>query len=131
MHQIAAEDPDVQLNGLLYIASSPINTSTLMEEDRKLDKKNLVDVKEALPVRVVGIHHYLSSRLMEFVAPILNVLFGGDMRKRYKVHGGSLDRWLNELDGYGISAECLQIMHGGTLDFDYAVWLKERRETDT
>ena len=99
-----------------------------MEEDRKLDSKNLADVKNALPVRIVGIHHYVSNRLLEFVVPFLNVLFGGDMRKRYKVHGGSLERWQRELDDYGISRDIIQVAHGGALYFDYAAWLAERRE---
>jgi hypothetical protein len=128
MHQIAAEDPDVQSNGLVYMADSPICPSSLLESDRKLDNKNLMDVKNALPVRIVGIHHYVSSRVLEFVVPIMNSMFGGEMRKRYKVHGGTVDRWLRELDEYGISPDRLQVAHGGHLEFDYSQWLEERRE---
>lgn len=128
MHEVALEDISVQTNGIVYIAGCPRRRSTLMDQDRKLDSVMLKVVREALPVRAVGIHHYVSSFLLEYVVPVILALFGGDMRKRYKLHVGDEEKFLNELDEYGISVDVIPKDMGGKHPFEYEQWLEQRMQ---
>jgi hypothetical protein len=130
VHEVALEDPDVQKNGIIYIAGSPRRISTLQEQDRKLDSIILQHVRKALPTRVVGVHHYVTSRMLEFIVPIILSLFGSEIRARYKLYSGYMeeDTYLKGLSTYGIGLDVLPTDMGGTHDFDYAEWLQERRD---
>jgi hypothetical protein len=130
MHEVALEDTAVQKNGIVYIAGSPDRCSTLQDQDRKLDSILLQHLRKALPVRVVGVHHYVTSRMLEFVVPILLFLLGSDIRARYKLYTGYMEEgdYLNELSTYGIKLDVLPTDMGGTHDFDYPEWLQARRD---
>lgn len=127
MNEMATEDIEVQRNGIVSIIGSPLRPTTLMEEDRKLDAICFSIVRDALPLRVVGIHHYVSSRALDYVVPKLLALFGGDLRRRYKWYASDDDSFLSGLKEHGILPSVLPSDLGGTSTFDYAEWLQQRR----
>jgi hypothetical protein len=122
------ENVQVQQRGIVYIAQCPRTRSNLLEQDRKLDSIILKHVRNALPVRVVGVHHYLDNRLLQTFVPVLLPLLGANMRARYRYHmEHSSEEWLMELSRYGIPAHCLPTDIGGTLEFSYDDWLQARQ----
>jgi hypothetical protein len=129
IHHAALEDVEVQRRGVVYIAECPRTKSNLLQQDRKLDSIILKHVRHALPVRVVGVHHYLNSSILELFVPLLLPLFGATIRARYRYHlGRSSDEWLAELAKYGIPPQCLPTELGGSLEFSYDEWLGSRQQ---
>jgi hypothetical protein len=102
----------------------------LYDQDRKLDSILLQHVRKALPVRVVGVHHYVTSRMLDFVVPVLLFLLGSEIRLRYKLYTGYMEEgeYVNALSTCGIEVDVLPTDMGGTHDFDYPEWLQERRD---
>jgi len=127
MYHVALEDVDAQKNGIVNIAGTPRRISTLMDQDRKLDSRICFLYKEVLPVRIVGIHHFVSNRLLEYFVPVVLALFGSNIRRRYILHIGTEESFLNELSVYGIDKASLPQDIGGTDTFDYESWIAERR----
>lgn len=124
MHHVAIQDPEVQRNGIVYIAGNHRRRTSLFEQDRKLDSRGLALVREALPVRVVGIHHFTCSRLIEYVVPLLLALLSKEMRYRYRPHCIETDEeFLEALAPYGITPAAIPMDLGGSLPFEYAQWL--------
>lgn len=127
MHEVAIQDSETQKNGLIYLAQSPKKQTSLLEQDRKLDSKALHFVKTALPVRIVGIHHYISNRLYDYVVPILLALFGSSLRHRYRTYSGNDEEYFQAMAAYGITKDVVHRAFGGTSEFDYTLWLRNRR----
>ena len=84
-------------------------------------------MREAIPIRVVAIHHFINSYLLEYLVPMLMVLFGPAIRKRYVPHMGCEEKFLDELAEYGIDRNILPVHMGGKSDFCYSQWLEDRR----
>ena len=110
------------------MAQCPRTRTYLSEQDRKLDSVILKHVRHALPVRIVGVHHYLDSKFLEIFVPILLPLFGPNIRARYRYHMGTEEQWLAALALYGISTSSLPQEIGGTVDYSYQSWLASREE---
>ena len=110
----------------MYVLGHPRRPTTLQEEDRKLDALMLRHVRSALPVRIVGVHHYISPQILEYVVPVLLPMLGKEMRHRYVYHRGSEEQFLEELARYGISKDILPREMGGKCQFSYATWLDDR-----
>jgi hypothetical protein len=127
MHEAVLEDVEVQRKGIIYIAGSPRRVATLQEQDRKFDNLVFSHIRKALPVRVAGVHHYVSSRLLEYIVPITLFIVGPAIRARYRMHMGREENVLAELAEYGIIRDILPTDMGGTHDFDYTAWLHQRR----
>lgn len=127
MYHVALEDVDAQKNGIVNIAGTPRRISTLMDQDRKLDSRICFLYKEVLPVRIVGVHHFVSNRLLEYFVPVVLALFGSNIRRRYILHTGTEESFLNELSVHGIGKANLPQDIGGTYSFDYESWIAERR----
>ena len=127
MEHALIEDEEVQKNGVVCIAGHPRRPTTLAEQDRKLDVILLRHMRAAIPIRVVAVHHFLSSKLFEYLVPVLMVLFGPTIRKRYVPHGGTEEKFLEELAKFGIDKKVLPVHMGGKLEFSHVDWLEERR----
>ena len=71
MLHAALEDESVQRNGIIYVDGHP-TTEELEHYDRKLDAIFLRQMREALPVRVVGVHIHSTNRFYrEQALPVL------------------------------------------------------------
>lgn len=128
MHQVALEDPMIRKNGLIYVAGHPRRPSSILEQDRKLDSLSLRLVRTAIPIRIVAVHHFFTSKLLDFVVPVMLVLFGPMLRHRYVPHMGCQeDQFLKELQDYGIGTDVLPYDMGGSHDYDYTKWLEDRQ----
>jgi len=130
LFHVALEDEDVQKNGVVILGYSE-GSIDIRDYDRKLNKVNFELVSRILPVRVVALHHFFDSKIMELILPLLLFLMGGELRLRYEQHSiarWDADRFLENLEKFGITAEMLPIwMKGGTIDFDSEQWLGMRR----
>jgi hypothetical protein len=127
VHEALLEDPEVQENGVVYLTGNPRRKSSLADQDRKLDSRCASYIRKSLPVRIVAIHHYESSRLIEYVVPLALAMLGSYLQVRYQLHVGEEDNYLEELEGYGIARKCLPQDIGGISSFDYSEWLIQRR----
>jgi hypothetical protein len=125
--QVALEDDSVQKNGIVIIAGHPRRPTTLAEQDRKLDSILLRYVRNAIPIKIVAVHHFTSAKLLEYLVPVLIAFIGPTMRKRYVPHAGTEWKFLEELQKYGIDGSILPLNMGGKLDFNYSAWLEDRR----
>lgn len=110
------------------MAQCPRTRTSLSEQDRKLDAVILKHVRHALPVRIVGVHHYLDSKFLEIFVPMLLPLFGPTIRARYRYQMGSEEQWLDALGEYGIRSSSLPQEIGGTVDYSYQSWLASREQ---
>jgi hypothetical protein len=124
---VALEDDIVQKNGIVVIAGHPRRPTTLADQDRKLDSILLRNVRNAIPIKIVAVHHFTNAKLLEYLVPVLIAFFGPTMRKRYVPHAGTEWKFLEELQKYGIDGGVLPLNMGGKLDFNYSAWLEDRR----
>jgi hypothetical protein len=119
VHEALLEDPEVQKNGVVFLLGTP-----RIKSPWPIRTKNLTPVAPRMFVihfqfvlRIVAIHHYASSRL----------LLGSFMQVQYQLHMGEEDKYLEELEEYGITPQCLPQDMGGISSFDYSEWLEQRR----
>jgi hypothetical protein len=85
------------------------------------------DMLSAIPIRIVVVHHFISTRLLNYLVPVFIILSGLAIRKRYVSHTGTEEQLLEELQEYGIDRKILPDNVGGILDFSYSAWLDSRR----
>mmetsp|Transcript_11895 Transcript_11895/g.22206 ORF Transcript_11895/g.22206 Transcript_11895/m.22206 type:complete len:333 (-) Transcript_11895:217-1215(-) len=82
--------------------------------DRKLLKMNLESMTGCIPVRLGALHichpPWFFSKI---VFPIMKIVMNERMRKRVRLHNGSKEDVLGELEGFGLSKRVLPVDIGG------------------
>eukprot|EP00542_Grammatophora_oceanica_P010780 CAMPEP_0194044624 /NCGR_PEP_ID=MMETSP0009_2-20130614/16066_1 /TAXON_ID=210454 /ORGANISM="Grammatophora oceanica, Strain CCMP 410" /LENGTH=293 /DNA_ID=CAMNT_0038689197 /DNA_START=1 /DNA_END=882 /DNA_ORIENTATION=- len=128
------EDDDVQRNNgnvvILMYDDGPFEISHF---DRKLDRLCIEVIMGALPIRVVAIHHFFDSRVLDLILPFAFFMMGEEMRIRYQRHRTKQDTdvFLENLEQFGILPGMLpRWVKGGSLDFDSEEWLEARRRVE-
>lgn len=111
----------------MVIIAFDVGSYELANDNRKASS-GTVRLLRSTPVRFVSIHHITNSKIIKMVWPVVMFLFGKNLRKRVVKHSSDRKRWLEEFAKYGFAKEDLPEVMTGSLQFDYAEWLKEREE---
>ena len=126
MHVTLEGNVDVQRKGIVLIVFE--QGFQLMSYDRKLDKMLLHHSMNVLPFRWVGFHYCFDSKLNEIILPLGLMMLGKTMRARFQLHPGSrIDSRFEALADFGLERKHLPTLMGGTLEFDGAAWIEQRR----
>jgi hypothetical protein len=126
MNEILLENVNVQKNGIVYVGGLGLNSTSIKEEDRKLDYLMTKLILNCLPVRINAIHHVVRSRMVGYVVPFLLYILGPYLRARYKLHIYS-NSIFDELEQFGITRTILPRDFGGESTFNYQESLEIRR----
>jgi len=122
------EDPEVRGRGVVFVADG--RNMQRKHYSRRL--KGLAWLmKSVMPVRIRGFHFCYPSRVAYYVLrPALISLLGREFRLRFKMHFGSQDKVLRDLEGYCLPKDRLPIELGGTVVLDMDMWMKARRDLE-
>lgn len=116
----------MQRNGCIGLLTNGMSTHAMSGYDNKFDRMVYQD-GEVLPVRAECIHHFVTNELMKLIVETALYAMGSKLRARYCQHDGPFEKTLIELEKYGIDADIVPMELGGSLEFDYANHLVERR----
>jgi CRAL/TRIO domain len=121
------EDESVQRSGFVMMAN--MNMTKLSHFNRGTVRRQFDQVREALPMKVRGLHGCHMPRFVkEWVYPAIKIFLGKRLRQRLNIHASnSLPQ---ELFKYGFERENLPVCVGGTFQYDHTKWLAERRELE-
>ena len=96
--------------------------------DRKLMKMNVESLSGCIPVRLGGFHICHPPWFFGKVAfPLMKLVMPERMRKRVRVHVGSEEKVLKELEEVGMGREVLPSEIGGDVVLDNDGWMQERK----
>ena len=127
IHEAALENEQIQKNGIVSVPGLGLRRSSLLEQDRKYQLLAVQIMSNAFPIRIVAIHHVVSSRVAQYGVPFLLYVLGSKLRKRYKCHIYSSSIF-DILQQYGITRDILPQDFGGTHPtYNYTEWLESRR----
>jgi CRAL/TRIO domain len=126
MIHAALEVESTQRYGLVTLAF-PRNAK-FSQSDRHLDNMIIDSLKGYLPVRLSAIHICHPPSFLRIIFPIIKMFLGERLRKRVRVHGGSIPYVLNLLADFGLSKEMLPVEIGGDKVLDQEKWLQLRKE---
>ena len=129
MH-VVSDDVDLQRRGIIAVVN--FKTNSPKQFDRVQSKLFLTCIREAFPVTFVCAHFcHAPSFFTMMIFPVVRFLMGQHMRLRTKLHNGSEEAVLLELETYGIQRHNVFKCMGGTLDMHHAdAWLQERRRLE-
>lgn len=96
--------------------------------DRKLMKMNVESLSGCIPVRLGGFHIcHLPWFFGKVAFPLMKLVMPERMRKRVRVHVGSEEKVLKELEEVGMGREVLPSEIGGDVVLDNDGWMQERK----
>jgi hypothetical protein len=129
MHVIS-EDVDVQRRGIIGVGH--FRTNSPKQFDRVQSKLFFTCIREALPVKFVCAHIcHAPSFFTMIIFPVIRFLMGKDIRLHTRLHNGSEETVLLELEKYGIQRHNIFKCMGGTFDMHHVdAWLEERRRLE-
>lgn len=120
------EDEEVQKNGVVFIVC--LTNFKRSQFDRHLTKLNAGSTKDILPIRVSAIHVCDPPIFFKVIFTLVKLFLGERIRKRVRVHGGSVDDIISTLSTkFGIEKAQLPSEMGGGNVLDHVKWLDERR----
>lgn len=128
MIEYLVEDEEAQRNGVVAIGGLG-RQEGLQYQYRKLDVELNGLVRYALPVRIAALHHFVSSRFIQFIVPYILYILGSDFRHRYKLHSEKRIEY-EELEKFGIPKSIIPRDLSGDNKFLYEDWLEERRKQE-
>lgn len=120
----AIENESVQRAGFILMAN--MNMTKLSHFNRGIVRRQFDQVRDALPMKVRGLHGCHMPRFVkEWVYPVVKLFLGKRLRQRLNIHlSSSLPQ---ELYKYGFERENLPVCIGGTFQYDHTKWLESRR----
>mmetsp|Transcript_21270 Transcript_21270/g.32723 ORF Transcript_21270/g.32723 Transcript_21270/m.32723 type:complete len:312 (+) Transcript_21270:134-1069(+) len=122
------EDVEVQRHGIILLAVNLMDSATT--QDAKLNRICWRDAQHALPVLLQGSHQLVHNQVMSRLLETTLYAAGSRIQNRFILHKVKCLEMAGELEEYGISATDVPPELGGTLDFDYASWVEERRRIE-
>lgn len=124
MIHAALEKESTQRFGIVAI-SFPKNAK-FSQFDRHLDAMITDSLKGYLPLRLSAIHICHPPAFLLIIFPIIKIFLGERLRKRVRVHGGSVEHVLDRLATFGLTKDKLPSDIGGDIVLDKKAWLESR-----
>ena len=121
----ALEDEETQKKGLIIIVYP--KKEKFSQFDHVLAKMIMDSLKGYLPIRVSATHLCHPPGWFRIVFPIVKLIMGERLRKRFRVHAGSEKQVLETLAGSGLTKDHLPSEIGGDIVLDHTAWLDERK----
>lgn len=121
----ALEDEETQKKGVVIIADP--RAASLAQTDTKMDQLNVESIRGCIPVRVAAMHLCHMPAFFSLIFPVIKVFLGERLRKRIKLHNGSVAHVLERLTDFGLMPSMLPQQLGGEFDLDHERWLQTRR----
>ncbi|KAL3925547.1 MAG: hypothetical protein SGARI_005823 [Bacillariaceae sp.] len=127
MIMVAIQDVETQRKGLLMIG---VNVGPNRLIDRKLPW-NVHKVRQALPVRIMGIHYCYDDVRMMPMLTIGMLVSNAATRVRFRAHYGSISDSIYTLTTFGIPDQCLPVTDDGEPKIKaFRAWLKSRKKQE-
>eukprot|EP00521_Asterionellopsis_glacialis_P009046 CAMPEP_0195281394 /NCGR_PEP_ID=MMETSP0707-20130614/723_1 /TAXON_ID=33640 /ORGANISM="Asterionellopsis glacialis, Strain CCMP134" /LENGTH=316 /DNA_ID=CAMNT_0040340275 /DNA_START=155 /DNA_END=1105 /DNA_ORIENTATION=- len=124
----AVEDETVQKNGVVLLGLNGDQQRDRWPKDVSLGKAFWSDGKDALPVRVAGVHRFTPT----YIGKVLNEHYlsfmGAKTRARLRLWSGPLEANWTNLEEYGITQDMIPVFLGGALDMTHHHWLQAHME---
>jgi hypothetical protein len=76
---------------------------------------------------VSGFHICNPPAFFAMIFPIAKVFMGERLKQRLRVHAGSDEHVLGELEKFGMTKDMLPTDIGGNISVDHEGWLQERK----
>ena len=126
VHSLVEGNDTVQKVGIVVVAFP--RHAKVSYLDRKLMKMNMESLTGCIPVRLGALHVCHPPWFFGKVAyPIMKLVMSERVRKRVRVHVGSQEKVLKELEAFGMGREVLPSELGGDVILDNDAWLQERK----
>lgn len=125
LHKIVMNDITTQQKGIIFIGY-PKHVKH-EQFDRIQVKMNIESIKGCLPLRLSAIHMCHPPTIFQIIFPIVSLFLGERIRKRVRIHSGSIEKVVQELTNpYGITKDKLPTIIGGTIQLNHKEWLIEQ-----
>ena len=125
---IHLEDIEVQRRGMVAVGLFRINSPK--QFDRIQAKLFISSIRDALPLNMVCLHICHAPTFFNVVYPMLKFLMGKEMRLRVKIHSGSDETILQELEQFGIQRNVILKSMGGRYEIQIEKWLTNQQQLE-
>lgn len=119
------ENEETQKKGLVFMLWP--HHVKLSQLDKKLLKLNSVSMRSCIPVRISAIHLCHPPKIFAIVFPIIKVFMGDIVKKRFRVHSGTQEAVLKDLEETSLTTDMIAVQLGGKVEVDMVKWIAERR----
>ena len=113
-----------------FVAVGQFRINSPKQFDRVQTKMSAALIQEALPINLVCMHICHAPTFFNIVYPIMKFIMGKEIRLRTKMHSGSEEKVLQELEHYGIQRRLVLKSMGGGYDLKVEEWLTYRQQVE-
>ena len=122
----ALERTTAQQHGILVLVDP--QRASITQFDSSIGKLFGGAMSGVLPLRLSGIHILYPPYFVSMVLPIVKMFMPERMQKRIRFHSKNVIPTLTQ--DFGLTPDILPKEIGGTLDWNHAAWLEERRSQE-
>jgi CRAL/TRIO domain len=111
IHEALTKYEDAQKKGVIFVIDA--SRAKFSDFDRKLSAIQSDTIKGCWPIRLSCVHICRPPAFVAFLLPIIKILMGPVLRKRFRFHAGSVSKVAESLEADGIPKKLFPSDIGG------------------